>query len=279
MIDLHTHSRASDGSLAPAELLARAGALGLRAIALTDHDTTDGLREAEEAAGKAPNGLLLLSGVELEIEAPCGEFHLLGLGLGPSRSALEERLSKVRRDREARNRIIVERMQSSGIRIDGEELARAAAGEVVTRAHIARLMVEKGAVESVDQAFRKWLGKGMPFYQPKACMPLDEAVSLITASGGKPVIAHPLSLGLQGRELPAFLRDCRDRGILGLEAYHPGFALAACRRLERLARRLGLFATGGSDFHGDNIPSRLLGRSAGGLPVPDGLLAPFLAGR
>jgi len=280
LIDLHTHSSASDGSLSPAELITRARSIGLRAIALTDHDTTDGLREAEEAAAAlAPgaDGFLLLSGVELEIEVPHGEFHLLGLGLSRERAALETRLLEVRGDRETRNAKILDRMRDAGVDIEMGDLTRTAAGEVVTRAHFARLMVEKGLVESVDQAFKRWLGKGKPFYQPKACIPLDEAIDLIAASGGKAVIAHPLSLDLAGPAFSDFLKDCRARGIVGLEAYHSSFALGACRRLEHLARRLGFFVTGGSDFHGDNIPSRRLGYSSGGLPVPDELLLPFLA--
>src|SRR5271169_2415259 len=162
MIALHTHSTASDGSCTPERLIEIALAAGLRAIALTDHDTLDGLPRARASA--AGTGLLFISGVEIEIERAEGEFHLLGIGLDGDSEALREALSGVQAARRSRNTRMVEKMQSAGIPITMKEVTDTAGGEIVSRAHFARVLVRKKVVGSIDAAFKRLIGKGMPFY-------------------------------------------------------------------------------------------------------------------
>jgi len=244
---------------------------GLAAIALTDHDTMDGTGRAKTAADA--RGLLLIPGVEIEIEKDRGEFHLLGLGLSGNASDLTAALVDVQESRRQRNGRMVRKLQDVGIDITFAELAALAGGVIVSRAHFARLLVRKKVVHSIDAAFKRYLGKGMPCYEPRACLGLSEATALIRAAGGVAVIAHPVSLGLAGPGLRAFVAACKDQGVGGIEAWHPNQSVQQCRHLQRLATSLGMAVTGGSDFHGEHIPQRKLGFTAGGREVPDSFLA------
>jgi len=270
MIDLHTHSTASDGSCTPERLVELALSVGLKALALTDHDTLAGVDAARRAA--EGTGLLLIAGVEIEIETASGEFHLLGLALGERRRDLEEALTRIQTARRGRNGRMVEKFRQAGIPLTMEELAEVAGGDIVSRAHFARLLVRKKVVNSIDAAFKQLIGKGMRFYEPRECLGLSEATSLIKGAGGVAVIAHPVSLGLRGPALRAYFAACRDQGVSGIEAWHPNQPVKECRRFERLGRGLGMIVTGGSDFHGEHIPQRTLGRSAGGREIPDSFL-------
>jgi predicted metal-dependent phosphoesterase TrpH len=270
MIDLHTHSTRSDGSLTPSELMDLAADRGLTAIALTDHDTLSGIPEAERRAKE--RSLRFIPGVEIEIEASQGEFHLLGLGLNGRRESLTLSLEAIRQGRRERNLRIMERLSSAGYEVTMREVEALARGDIVSRAHFARLLVSKGIVSSITKAFSRFLGKGQPFYEPRRCLTLKEAVGLIREAGGISVIAHPLSLDLRGPALRTFLGFCRDMGVSGLEAYHPNNAPKDCRKLECLGRQLGYAITGGSDFHGENIPERRLGYTSGGMEIPDAYL-------
>jgi len=271
MIDLHTHSTASDGSCTPERLIELAVAQGLSALALTDHDTLDGVERAREKA--AGTGLTFIAGVEIEIAVEHGEFHLLGLGLSDHRQELEAALERLRVERNARNVRMVAKLQGAGIPITMEEIAEVAGGNVVSRAHFARILLRKKVVSSLDAAFSRYIGKGQPFYEPRVCLELTEAARLIRLAGGVPVIAHPISLELRGPALKLFLSTCKDRGVAGVEAWHPNHPLKECRRFQRLARSLGMAVTGGSDFHGEHMPHRKLGFTAAGRQVPDELLS------
>jgi hypothetical protein len=270
MIDLHTHSTASDGSCTPERLVELALALGLKALALTDHDTLAGVEAARRSA--EGTGLLFIAGVEIEIESVTGEFHLLGLSLGAHREGLEAALSRVQSGRRGRNGRMVEKFQRAGIPVTIEEVAEVAGGDIVSRAHFARVLVRKKVVRSIDAAFKRFIGKGMEFYEPRECLGLREATSLIKAAGGVSVIAHPISLGLRGPALRAHLVACQDQGVSGIEAWHPNQPVKDCRRYERVGRSLGMIVTGGSDFHGEHIPQRKLGRTSGGREIPDAFL-------
>jgi hypothetical protein len=270
MIDLHTHSTASDGSLSPDRLIELALDLGLRALALTDHDTLDGLETARARA--EGTGLRFIPGVEVEIEQEAGDFHLLGLALEGDRSILAAGLEHVQEARRTRNHRMVEKLQAGGIPISREEIEQAAGGDIISRAHFAQVLARKKIVNSVDAAFRRLIGKGMPYYESRACLGLREATAAIRAAGGIAVIAHPVSLGMRGPALRTFLAACGDQGVDGIEAWHPNHSLKDTHRLERLARELGLVVTGGSDFHGPHIPQRRLGFSTAGREVSDSLL-------
>ncbi|MGA2612877.1 MAG: PHP domain-containing protein [Spirochaetia bacterium] len=281
MIDLHTHSTASDGSCSPERLIELALELGLTALALTDHDTLDGVGAAR--ARSLGTGLRFIAGVEIEIdsdnalatrpETSGGEFHLLGLGLSDQRLELEDALERLRRARHERNLRMVTKLQRDGIPVSMDELNEIAGGKVVSRAHFARLFVRKKVVSSIDAAFSRLIGKGQTYYEPRTCLTLGEATRLIHEADGIAVIAHPISLGLRGPALRQFLSSCRDQGVDGLEAWHPNHPLKECRRFQRLAASLGFVVTGGSDFHGEHMPQRRLGYAAAGRDIPDALLA------
>lgn len=275
MVDLHAHSTASDGRLSPAELVALGASRGLSALALTDHDTVGGLAEAAVAAARCQ--LRLVPGIELEVESETGEFHLLGLGLKGWDGPWAEGLRELQALREARNLKIFAKMTEAGIRGTYDEVRDLAGGGQVGRPHFARFLVARGKVESVQDAFAQFLGRGRLFYEKKAALPLRRALTLVHEAGGVACIAHPLSLQLSFGALETALGEWKAWGLDGLEAWHPGAPPRHCRRLEGLARRWGLKVTGGSDFHGDNRPDRVLGLSAGGRTIGDEVLEELFA--
>jgi predicted metal-dependent phosphoesterase TrpH len=276
MIDLHTHSSQSDGVLSPSELIQAAKEKGISAIALTDHDTLVGLREAEEAAIEA--GIRFIPGIELDIYFPAGEFHLLGLGIrGWKDSGLEKTLAALQEDRTRRNHAILDAMRKDGFTAEYSELEALADGKIIGRPHVARLLVEKKIVKNTDQAFQRYLKKGMPWYVARRGVSAQEAARLIHEAGGRAIIAHPLSLYLGWNVLPERVKAWRSQGIDGLEAWHSGATPKECSRLEGIAKSLGMLVSAGSDFHGPQIPGRRLGHtSTDGRLINDEFAAPFL---
>jgi predicted metal-dependent phosphoesterase TrpH len=275
MIDLHTHSRASDGELSPSELILAARKRGLTAIALTDHDTIDGLEEAREEAIR--QGVEFIPGIEFDINyepfAVGGEFHLLGLGLRSIGDGFRETLRELWRKREERNLRILERIEAElGIRVDYEEVRAISGGGILGRLHFATLLVNRRVVKNQEQAFSKYLGKGRPLYAPKERLGFARALDIIRNAGGIPVLAHPLSLYIAWGRLPDFIADLTAQGLAGIEAWHPTARVRSCRRLEALGRSLGLYITAGSDFHGDARPDRKLGFTAGDRPIEESFL-------
>ncbi len=275
MIDLHTHSTASDGTSTPAELLALAKEKNITALALTDHDTLDGLAEGERAANRL--GIQFIPGIELEIFHNPGEFHLLGLGITEWRnSSLESFLKEVRANRHNRNLKMLDLIREDGIDISSEDLHKAAGGRIIARPHFAKVLVEKKIAKNIKHAFDKYLGAGQKFYLPKEVMKLEQGIELIHKAGGYAVIAHPLSLYISWGKLPERLKEWQSTGVDGIEAWHSGATANQASRFEKLAEACGLFVTGGSDFHGTNRKDRSLGLGGGNKPVPDKYLAPFL---
>ena len=174
--------------------------------------------------------------------------------------------------RRGRNERMVGKFQAAGIPITMEELRAIAGEKIVSRAHFARLLVKKKVVSSNDTAFKRYIGKGMPFYEPRACLGLAEATALIRQAGGVAVIAHPSSLALRGPALRTFIGSCKDQGVEGVEAWHPNHSVKDSHRYERLAQGLGMLVTGGSDFHGEHRPNRTLGFTSAGRSIPDSFL-------
>ena len=276
MIDLHTHSTASDGSYSPEGLVAHAVAEGVSVLALTDHDSVSGNAAAIRAARDA--GLGFIPGIELDIEWKPGECHLLGYGIGSGLSAphesfappaLAELLVRLNEDRRNRNLEIAAKMRESGIDIDLERVEAIAAGGTVGRPHFAQFLVETKVVKNRQQAFDRYLAKDRPFFIDRKSIPLDEGVAAVRAAGGIPVLAHPLSLYVSWGHLSDILANFRDRGVAGIEAWHPAARIVDCERLEALARELGLFVTAGSDFHGAARPDRKIGKTAGWRVIDD----------
>jgi len=276
MVDFHSHSTASDGTLCPTELVELAAKRGLLALALTDHDTVAGLDEARLACQK--HGLRFIPGIELEIAFEHGEFHLLGLGLQQWKTGWVEGLRELQRLRSERNLRIFAKMQEAGIAGNFSEVELLAKGGQVGRPHFARFLVERGKVPSVQEAFTHFLGKGKLFYVARAGLDLEAAISMIHQAGGLAVVAHPKTLHVSQANLETLLTSAREKGLDGLEAWHPGAEPRVARKLEALALKLGLKVSAGSDFHGDNRPDRNLGLTSGGLPIEDTFLGKLFPG-
>jgi hypothetical protein len=267
MIDLHSHSTASDGSYSPSALVGLALERGLSALALTDHDSVSGLPEAEAAA--SGGALRIIRGVEIEIAFGPGEFHLLGLRLERLGGELGDVLQRLFLAREERNRRILDKMRDAGFAATMDDLKAVAGEGSAGRPHIAALLVERKAVRTRQEAFDKYLAKGRPFYEAKDCLELDEAIRIIREAGGLAVVAHPLSLFVSWGRLGSLMDEWKELGIDGIEAYHPTAKVSHCRRMEKMARERGFRVTAGSDFHGAIRPERKLGRTAGNLVIGD----------
>lgn len=268
MIDLHVHTTASDGQYTPAQIIQKAAEKNIKVIAITDHDTTAGLSEAREAGKQL--GVTVVGGIEINITFPTGEFHLLGLGLKEPSKSLNIIVENVIKNRFDRNKQIIEKMNEDGVPLTLEELETDFPGTVIGRPHFAAELVKHGVVKTRQQAFDQYLARGRKWYVPRICTNLDEAIVAIRESGGVPVVAHPMSLYLSWGKLPDMLKDCYDKGVVGIEAFHPGARVTECLRLEELGRKIGFIITAGSDFHGEKIRSdRRLGHTCGNIKIDD----------
>ena len=268
MIDLHVHTTASDGQYSPAQIIGKAAEKNLKAIAITDHDTVAGLEEAK-AAGREL-GVTVVPGIELNITFPTGEFHLLGLGIKTPSPSLINIVENVIKNRNDRNAQIIQKMNEDGVALTAEELQADFPNTVIGRPHFAAELVKHGVVKTRQQAFDQYLARGRKWYVPRVCTNLDEAIVALRESGAVPVVAHPMSLYLSWGRLPDFLKDCYEKGVMGIEAFHPGARVTECLRLEELGRKIGFIITAGSDFHGEKIRSdRRLGHTCGGKKIED----------
>lgn len=268
MIDLHTHSNCSDGDLSPENLVEYAVSKKISVLALTDHDTISGLDIAEKSAQKY--GIEFVRGIELGIDWPSGEFHLLGYGLSDISESLLDLISTLQKNREERNLRIIEKLKDININTSLEELYEIFNTKNICRPHIADFLVQKKKVKNRQKAFDLYLAKGRPIYEKKVGMNLDVAIQAIRDSRGIPVLAHPLSLYVSWGKMEGVLTDLYERGICGLEAWHSGVRLSEAKRLEELARKLGFFVTAGSDFHGEKVRAdRKIGHTAGGTKIDE----------
>ena len=256
-IDLHTHSTASDGIYSPAELLRRAKEVGLRVLALTDHDTTGGLEEAAKAA--AALDIDFIPGIEINTDVSGGEVHVLGYFPDYRQPAFQSVLRVLRDARERRGQRMVELLNEHGIDVSWERVRELAQG-AVGRPHVARALLEAGYVQTIGEAFDKYIGTGRFAYVPRYRLTPDDAVRLIASVNGLPVIAHPIELpGLD--ELRAWLPGLCEAGMAGLETYYGPYTQEQERALRALADEYHLIPTGGTDFHGPGIhPTPLGGR-------------------
>lgn len=268
MIDLHTHSSISDGVLSPVELVRHAHNHHIKVLALTDHDCVDGIKDACAECEKL--GITFVAGVELNISWPTGEFHLLGLGLKSISTSLQEILLELQNGRNERNLKIIKKMHDAGFDVSLEEIQSKYKTSCLGRPHFASYMFEKKFVKTKQQAFDKYLGKNCSMFVERFGADLDKSIQAIKSSGGIPVMAHPLSIYVSFGKIKSVLENLKQRGIVGIEAYHPGARFGECTRLESIGRELGFLITAGSDYHGEMVRAdRRIGHTAGGLKIDD----------
>ena len=256
-IDLHTHSTASDGIYSPTELLQRAKDIGLRILALTDHDSTGGLEEAAQAAAKLD--IDLIPGIEINTDVSGGEVHVLGYFPEYARPAFQATLKVLRDARERRGQRMVELLNEEGINVSWERVRQIAQG-AVGRPHVAKALLEAGYVQTIGEAFDKYIGTGCFAYVPRYRLTPEDAVRLIASANGLPVMAHPYDLpGIA--ELRNWLPGLSEAGMVGLETYYGPYTPEIEHELRALADEYHLIPTGGTDFHGPGIhPTPLGGR-------------------
>jgi 3',5'-nucleoside bisphosphate phosphatase len=256
-VDLHTHSTASDGVYSPTELLHKANAIGLRVLALTDHDTTDGLEEAISTARHVD--MELISGIEINTDLGDGEVHVLGYFLDYQHPEFQATLKVLRDARVRRGERMVELLNEHGVNISWERVREIAHGSV-GRPHVAQALMEAGYVQTIGEAFDTYIGRDSYAYVPRYKLTPKDAVHLIASANGLPVIAHPIQIpGLD--ELRKWLPDLCDAGLVGLETYYGPYTPEDVRELLVLAHEFELIPTGGTDFHGPGIhPTPLGGR-------------------
>ncbi len=266
-VDLHIHSTASDGSLSPVEILETAKKVGLRAIAITDHDTLEGSVEA--LRHHHSYGVEVLPGIEISVSVDSGTMHILGYLIRLDDAPLRQTLKVVQEARAHRNVEIVKRLQGLGVGINHDEVLEVSGGGQIGRPHIAQVLVQKGAVQNIDQAFNKFLKRGRPTYVERYRLLPVEAIQAILRAGGVPVLAHPFTLNAKTEgDLDRILTELQQAGLKGVEVYYPGHGLELTARYERLAQRHGLLITGGTDFHGTVTPGVHIGVGRGDLRVP-----------
>ena len=271
-IDLHIHSTASDGTYSPSEILQLACRSGLKAIAITDHDTLDGTRQALECG--IPAKLHFITGVEISTHPAMGldsgdSLHILGYGIDPRHSGLEQTLNKFQQVRMERIHRILDRLRKLGIPLTMEQVAAEVGEGTAGRPHVASAMIQAGAVADIDEAFQKYLRKGCPAYVGKERLDCLQAFELIRAAGGIPVLAHPVLIPCRSdTELADLVAALCKIGLKGLEAYYTEHTPQAVARYKALAEKFGLSVTGGSDFHGQVNPHVQMGKGTGDLHVP-----------
>jgi hypothetical protein len=270
VIDLHCHSTASDGTDAPATVVALAAAAGVTALALTDHDTIDGLTDAQDAA--AEHDVRLVRGVELSCRVDRGSMHLLVYFLDGDHGALQDRLTELRAARERRNAEVVEVLRGHGVAITLDEVLAEGGSGSVGRPHIAAVLLRHGFVASIQDAFDRWLAKGQPAYVPRQLLEPEEAIALAHESNAVAVIAHPRTLGREGDDLNGLIAQLAASGLDGIEAEYGRYDRETRDTLHALAARHGLASTGGSDYHGAYKPDLAIGTGTGDLAVVDALL-------
>ena len=258
-VDLHCHSTASDGTFSPTDVARLAHECNLSGLALTDHDTIAGVEEA--AAEAARLGIDFLPGIEISADFPQpATMHILGYGVDPKSPVLADMTRRLIEGRDNRNPRIIKKLNDLGISITMDEVEREAGGKVIGRPHIAAILIRKGYVSSMKEAFNKYLAPGGLAYFDKERLSPREALEMIRQSGGVSVLAHPIQLRpLNDGELERIVKDLKDLGLLGLEVIHSDHGPNLVEKYTKLADRFGLLKTGGSDFHGANKKDIQLG--------------------
>lgn len=268
-IDLHTHTTASDGTLSPSQLVHQAKGLGLDAIAITDHDTVDGVKEGFEEGKKTD--LEVVAGVEISVSF-LKEMHILGYFIDIMNPFLLEKLSLLQKYRSERNIHILERLDSLGFHLTVQDLEEAAQGQVIGRPHLAKVLYQKGYVSSMEEAFTRYLALGKPAYVPKIKLSPEDGISLINKAKGIAVLAHPKNLMEDKESFEKTLKFLKEQGLKGIEAYYTSHSYQEIKYLLAIANKYGLAVSGGTDFHGSNKAKIQLGRGFGNLKIEKSIL-------
>lgn len=259
-VDLHIHSTASDGRFSPEEIVGKAAELGLIVIALTDHDSIDGIIPALSAANAFP-GLKIIPGVEMSTDVPQGEVHVLGYFIDYTDSDLKAALEGFRSSRQGRAQGMVTRLRDLGVYIDWQRVQEIAGTGSLGRPHIAQALLEKGYITSLKEAFTKYIGRDGPAYFEREKMTPVEAIELIIRSNGLPVLAHPFTVN----EPETLIAEMKTAGLVGIETYYNGYTAEKIGNLVSLADKYNLITTGGSDYHGQDDSAETM---MGGAGVP-----------
>lgn len=267
--DLHTHSTFSDGVLSPTELIDLAYRRGVRIMALTDHDTVEGLPEAFAAAARYPD-LILIPGVEISTDVPGNEVHVLGHFIDWQDQEFQHRLLHMRQSRLGRARKMVDKLAALGKPVSWEHVQNLASEGAIGRPHIARALVEAGHIATVNEAFDLYLNRNGPAYVERERLTLAQVVEMIAAVNGIPTLAHPRELD----QLEQLLPQLKTAGLIGMEVYYQDYSSEEVERLRAVADRFALIPLGGSDYHGLGGPQE---REPGDIPLPDEPIQRLLA--
>lgn len=284
IIDLHVHSTKSDGTLTPTQLVDYAMTKKLRAFALTDHDTVDGLDEAMEYAnqlrqGEAANRSAsrfpvpeVVPGIEFSTEYHKRDIHIIGLYIDHHNADFRQQLQNFVDSRELRNQKMCTLLQEAGFDISYEKLTAAFPGSVITRAHFAQYLLQKGYITSLKEAFDRYVGDRCPYFVPREKVTPSQAIRLILAADGFPILAHPVLYRMPDAKLDNLVNALKHAGLMGIEAIYSTYAAGDEVKMRRLAQKYNLLVSGGSDFHGSNKPGLDMSTGYGKLMVPGGVL-------
>ena len=280
MIDLHTHTTASDGTYSPEQLIDYALEKEIKAIAITDHDTIDGLVQAKKYMQEkniSSSQLELINGIELSTNIDKYDFdiHIVGLFMDIHNPVFEKELHRIYEDREQRNQKMVQSLQNDNYDISLKELKEHSKDSIITRSHFANLLVKKGYYSKTKEVFNQLIGNGKKFYIPREDMSSESAIQFIRKSGGIPILAHPTLYPLDSNGLYSLVDLLKNYGLLGIETYYSLYTKQQTKAMINIAERFSLLKSGGSDFHGANKPGNDLGVGYGTLHVPDNLLIPM----
>ncbi len=277
-VDLHLHTTASDGVKSPSEIVRYAKAKGLQAIAITDHDTIEGLEEGLSEGKRI--GIEVIPGIEISAAHSPGSMHLLGFFLDIYHPVLNERLGYLQKARAERNPKIAEKLNQLGIDLTYEEVLKVSGGGQVGRPHFAQVLLDKGYVKSFQEAFERFLKKGAPGYVDKLRFTAKEALHFINEAQGVAVLAHPNTLGMNRySEFENLLLQLVDEGLRGLEVYYPEHSALEVAQYKILAERYGLLVTGGTDYHGIEKNGLDIGVGRGTMKLPYSIVEGLKAAR
>ena len=269
-VDLHVHSNKSDGSLSPSDLVLEAKKKGLKAFALTDHDTVDGIDEAMAASENS--GVIVIPGIELSTEYEGKDIHIVGLLIDKEQPTFRDKIQEFVDSRIQRNHKMCQKLTEAGCPLTYEELVEEFPGAVITRAHYAQILLKKGYTKSLKEAFERYIGDRGPCFIPREKITPEDGVKLILSAKGIPVLAHPLLYGMGKERLQILVDRLKDAGLEAIEAVYCTYSPSEETQMREFAKKNGLLISGGSDFHGNAKPGLEMGTGYGKLYVSEEIL-------